>query len=421
MGFRFNSFFHLFLLLFGLIFLMMPIGTLAQAATLQHVASYPLNEGESAMGVTIDGTIAYLSCDFSGIKLINIADPTTPSFLGSCPTPSFARNLVVRGGYAYVADGDSGLQVVNISNPAAPTIVGNYETPGTALSVALSGDYAYLADGYSGMLVINISNPANPTLTGTYNGFSYLMGVAIVGNYAFVTANFVEPDYGQLQAIDISDPANPSFVNGANYGGGAYGVTISGNYAYMAAFSYGLGVFNISNPAVPTLVGSLDTPGSTKRIYANAGIGLLADGYSGIELLDIATNPANPVPLDSVDTFGNSSEVVLSGEYVYVANEYTLEIYRMISSGGCHYIPGDVNGPNSFTGLDITYMVRFFKGGPHPPYSCECPAGSGNTWYVSGDINGSCSFTGLDITYGVRYFKGGPSPIPCPSCPPNGR
>ncbi|HBC47317.1 MAG TPA: hypothetical protein DCZ43_09750 [candidate division Zixibacteria bacterium] len=85
---------------------------------------------------------------------------------------------------------------------------------------------------------------------------------------------------------------------------------------------------------------------------------------------------------------------------------------------GCHYIVGDANGSNIFTGLDVTYCVRYFKGGPPPPYTCECPPGGGNFWYVAGDVNGSCSFTGLDITYMVRYFKGGATPIPCASCPP---
>ncbi|HBC47369.1 MAG TPA: hypothetical protein DCZ43_10010, partial [candidate division Zixibacteria bacterium] len=88
----------------------------------------------------------------------------------------------------------------------------------------------------------------------------------------------------------------------------------------------------------------------------------------------------------------------------------------MNPTGGCHYVIGDANGSNTFTGLDVTYTVRYFKGGPAPAYSCECTPG--NTWYVSGDVNGSCSFTGLDVTYMVRYFKGGAGPIPCPSCPP---
>jgi hypothetical protein len=82
----------------------------------------------------------------------------------------------------------------------------------------------------------------------------------------------------------------------------------------------------------------------------------------------------------------------------------------------CQYIPGDANGVGGFSGLDVTYSVRYFKGGPLPPYSCDCPPHG--TWYVAGDVNGSCSFTGLDVTYMVRYFKGGLAPIPCPDCPP---
>ena len=84
----------------------------------------------------------------------------------------------------------------------------------------------------------------------------------------------------------------------------------------------------------------------------------------------------------------------------------------------CNYVIGDANNSHTFTGLDVTYSVRYFKGGPVPPYSCECTPG--HTWYVSGDVNGSCTFSGLDVTYMVRYFKGGPHPIPCPDCPPGG-
>jgi subtilase family serine protease len=86
--------------------------------------------------------------------------------------------------------------------------------------------------------------------------------------------------------------------------------------------------------------------------------------------------------------------------------------------GGCHYVIGDANGSATFTGLDVTYSVRYFKGGPRPPYSCNCPPHG--IWYVSGDVNGSCTFSGLDVTYMVRYFKGGAAPIPCADCPPSG-
>ena len=85
-------------------------------------------------------------------------------------------------------------------------------------------------------------------------------------------------------------------------------------------------------------------------------------------------------------------------------------------SQGCDYLIGDVNNSDTFNGLDITYGVSYFKGGPAPLYICECTPG--NVWFVSGDVNASCTYNGLDITYGVAYFKGGPDPIPCSDCPP---
>ncbi len=85
-------------------------------------------------------------------------------------------------------------------------------------------------------------------------------------------------------------------------------------------------------------------------------------------------------------------------------------------AGGCVYVTGDVNNSGAYNGLDITFGVNFFKGGPEPLYSCECTPG--NIWYVAGDVNNSCNYNGLDITYGVAYFKGGPEPMPCEDCPP---
>ncbi|HBC46890.1 MAG TPA: hypothetical protein DCZ43_07585, partial [candidate division Zixibacteria bacterium] len=109
-------------------------------------------------------------------------------------------------------------------------------------------------------------------------------------------------------------------------------------------------------------------------------------------------------------------DTVINNIVVTSGNTSNVSANMQLQGGvGCHYVIGDANGSATFTGLDVTYSVRYFKGGPHPPYSCECTPG--NTWYVSGDVNGSCTFSGLDVTYMVRYFKGGAGPIACPSCP----
>lgn len=106
-----------------------------------------------------------------------------------------------------------------------------------------------------------------------------------------------------------------------------------------------------------------------------------------------------------------------NGVNIYYPDQFFPSLYFIEPiSGGCEYIVGDANNDSTYNGMDITYGVIYFKGGPAPPYECECTPG--DIWHVSGDVNSSCSYNGVDITYGVAYFKGGPDPIPCPDCPP---
>ena len=100
------------------------------------------------------------------------------------------------------------------------------------------------------------------------------------------------------------------------------------------------------------------------------------------------------------------------------SSSYTIEAGFWVggsTAGGCDYVDGDVNNNGSFNGIDVSYSVGYFKGGPVPPYTCDC---NGSTWFVAGDVNGNCAFNGIDVSYMVSYFKGGNAPIPCPACPP---
>ncbi|UCC81033.1 MAG: SBBP repeat-containing protein [Candidatus Zixiibacteriota bacterium] len=111
----------------------------------------------------------------------------------------------------------------------------------------------------------------------------------------------------------------------------------------------------------------------------------------------------------------------LSGWGIWTPFNGVIDEVRIFSGGlpACDYVVGDVNGSDSYNGLDITYGVNFFKGSSDP----MCPFGSCSippcdSFFYCGDVNGSCSYNGLDITYGVNYFKGGADPIPCSNCPP---
>ena len=116
-------------------------------------------------------------------------------------------------------------------------------------------------------------------------------------------------------------------------------------------------------------------------------------------------------------TLDNNSNCYVTGYSDGINDNWDLFVlkYPSGSSAGCDYVVGDVNGSDSYNGLDITYGVAYFKGGTEPMCT-DCPDCAG--WWHCGDVNASCSYNGLDITFGVAYFKGGAAPSPCADCPP---
>ena len=63
---------------------------------------------------------------------------------------------------------------------------------------------------------------------------------------------------------------------------------------YVAADTYGLGILDVSNAAVPVLRGALKTPGQAKNVAFFGTTALVADHVSGIDVIDVST-PARPV------------------------------------------------------------------------------------------------------------------------------
>ncbi len=61
----------------------------------------------------------------------------------------------------------------------------------------------------------------------------------------------------------------------------------------------------------------------------------------------------------------------------------------------CPFVPGDYNNNGQFNGLDIVFLVNYFKGGP-----------ALRGLYSSFDLNCDCKVNGLDIVYMVRYLRG---------------
>jgi hypothetical protein len=237
----------------------------------------------------------------------------TVEYVSSYDTPAAARSVYVVGDYAYVALGSSGLQIVNVSNPDNPVYAGSYETSGSAYGVYVTGDYAYVAAGFSGLQVADVSNPENPVFAGSYDTPDRARSVYVSSDYAYVA------DRTSLQIINISDPENPVLA-------GSWGlptsdfrsVYVSGDYAYIAELTNGLVVIDVSDPENPDLTGNCLTPGNSYDVCVSGDYVYLADG-SSFQVLNVFI-PANPFIFGSYDDLAEAMGVYYSDDYAYVAD-----------------------------------------------------------------------------------------------------
>jgi len=303
----------------------------------------PLPNVVRGVAVAPGGGYVYVADGGSGLRVIDVSAPGSPTEVGACATPGYAYGVAVApaGSYVYVADGLSGLRVIDVSAPGSPTEVGAYATPGSAQGVAVApvDSYVYVADGLSGLRVIDVSAPGSPTEVGAYDTPGYARGVAVApaGGYVYVA------DWGSgLRVINVSAPVSPTEAGAYDTPGSAYGVAVAptGGYAYVADFSGGLRVIDVSVPGSPTEVGACDTPGSPYGVAVApvGGYAYVADGGSGLRVIDVSA-PGSPTEVGDYDILGHARGVAAApaGGYVYVADY----------DGGLRVI--DVSAPGSPT------------------------------------------------------------------------
>ncbi len=138
--------------------------------------------GGSAYAVAVQGHYAYIGVG-PRLVIVDISNPAQPIVVGQTRVlPNLISDIALAGSYAYIANSDSGLRIINMSDPTQPVEVGFYDTPGSAGGVAVMGSYAYIADGYFGLRIVNVSNPANPYEVGFYDTPGDALGVAVAGS-----------------------------------------------------------------------------------------------------------------------------------------------------------------------------------------------------------------------------------------------
>ena len=249
---------------------------------------------EKVWGFTVIGPVAYLAAGHSGMWIVDVSDPDSPALRGSIKTPGQAKNVAVSGAHAVVADHMSGVDVIDISDPAAPASVGSVYTDGYARDVAMFGPRAYAVDHPAGFYVLDMtrddpldpvgalqsaSAPRHVEILAARPGIAVLVGgVPYDPLRVLRTEDRPDDPRGTLQLYDVSDPAAPTLINTYPTPGNAQRAEFDGTLAYVADGPAGLSVVDLADVASPQVVGTFQTRHAARDVAVGATAVLVLDG-----------------------------------------------------------------------------------------------------------------------------------------------
>jgi hypothetical protein len=142
--------------------------------------------------------------------------------------------------------------------------VWRWSGPGVSYGIAIQGNLAYLAQYDRGLRIVDFSNNNAPTLVSSVEGIGSIYGVAVTPSHAFLAQE------GGIVAIDISNPAVPVVVGSLNLFSVCTDIALDGNLAYLSASYDGVKIVDVSDPAHPALVAAVDLPGYATEIEMDA-------------------------------------------------------------------------------------------------------------------------------------------------------
>ncbi len=287
----------------------------------------PSEEGQcmlygEALEIDVEGDFAYVTEEDSGVRIVNIADPSAP-VLADFYSEDSVSGIDVSGGYAYVAGSDSSLALLNVGSIFNFSQAALQSVAGESFSVALYGDLAFSAEYGGDLTVVDISSTTAPMNICTFTPLGTIREMQADGDQLYMSIS----DSGGTKALQIVDIANPvSGWNPDSYSceldDTVVGFALKGDYLYLSNYSSGFTVIDVSDPSEagwPFFRETVDTAGNITDCVIEGDNLYLLSAWLGIQVFDI-TDPKNPVYKGLYTTAGDAQGIDVQDGYVYVAD-----------------------------------------------------------------------------------------------------
>lgn len=161
---------------------------------------------------------------------------------------SMAR-FITYDDYLYTLESTFKLKSIDISNTDQPVVKHEQYLWGNIETIFISGEYMYVGSS-SGMHILSLDEPSVPILLSTYQHMTACDPVVVSGTRAYVTlraGNLCGGSQNLLEVIDISDKYEPKRM--VSYAmTEPYGLGIDNNTLFICEGTYGLKVFDATDP-----------------------------------------------------------------------------------------------------------------------------------------------------------------------------
>jgi len=238
----------------------------SQPQSPQIVGELPL-VGKTPRRIVIDRGLAYIAAGQHGLLVVDLADPHQPTLLASLEVQGYVFvDIAKSGSLVFAASWNSGLVIVDVSSPRQPHLLSTVPLD-SSLSVGASGDLACIATPTE-MLIVDASNPTSPKPVGRLTErFSSPWQIRFKQDTIYIACYM----YG-LFVIDNADPSHPALLNHiwdpCTDGGLTMNVALQDSLAFATSTTWGLKVFDLSNPREYRIVGTW--PGAYAPLTAMA-------------------------------------------------------------------------------------------------------------------------------------------------------
>ncbi len=189
-------------------------------------------------------------------------------------------------------------------------ISGEFDSLGVALDISVSGNYAYIADVENGLVILDVSYPSSPYLATTEPTHGSARTVMATGNYVLAGT-----DAG-IDIYDVTDPYHPYYMTFYSSEGVVNSIEIYNNMAIVST-STGVEVLDLRDYQSIHMIARF-TIASRHTHTVNDTIYIASDDIRRIDITTIDS----PIFLDRIYTDGYAMDVIVSGNYIYVADGY---------------------------------------------------------------------------------------------------